>query len=181
MMVSPSKEKPLWYANVPALFQDWKALNTDAPIGQPQKRLQINVPLLRALLWTPLPVNPLQILFSLPLFLHSFASCKVSLPWDFTRDYPGPLFRDRSPCKIPFRSVTDEGETNSTFFIFLRPAVSLFRESLLIEMRTLHLSLLTCESDLANPFFLLLNAISISHRIVYNARFYFVALCRTFF
>lgn len=130
---------------------------------------------------SPTPVCPHQILFSLPLFLHSSASCKVSLPWDFTRDYPGPLFRDRSPCKIPFRSVTDEGETNSTFFIFLRPAVSLFRESLLAETRTLHLSLLTCESDLANPFFLLLNAISISHRIVYNARFYFVALCRTFF
>lgn len=49
IMVSPIEHS----GRRPALCRDSKPLNRDAAISQPQKRLQINVTFLRALIWTP--------------------------------------------------------------------------------------------------------------------------------
>lgn len=49
IMVSPVEHS----GRRPALCRDSKPLNRDAAISQPQKRLQINVTFLRALIWTP--------------------------------------------------------------------------------------------------------------------------------
>lgn len=49
IMVSPIEHS----GRRPALCRDSRPLNRDAAISQPQKRLQINVTFLRALIWTP--------------------------------------------------------------------------------------------------------------------------------
>lgn len=54
IMVSPIEHS----GRRPALCRDSKPLNRDAAISQPQKRLQINVTFLRALIWTPAMSHP---------------------------------------------------------------------------------------------------------------------------
>lgn len=60
IMVSPIERS----GRRPALCRDSKPLNGDAAISQPQKRLQINVTFLRALIWTPV-MSPIPLTHTL--------------------------------------------------------------------------------------------------------------------
>lgn len=169
MMVSPSKEKPLWYANVPALFQDWKALNTDAPIGQPQKRLQINVPLLRALLWTP-PFAPPT--FILSFFIsHSFASHAKYPPMGLLVIILALCFAIARHVK--FRFAPSHSRVKRILLSLFRSSSCSIALSRLGAYRNEEVAFIVADLwiRLDEPLSLLLNAISISHRIVYKAAF----------